>query len=200
MTLTETEKANLLPYDGIAVYYGPVLPPRDADRYFCSLMSGISWKPDEAVIFGRHIITKRKVAWYADRPFAYTYSNKTRVALPWTLDLLDLRRIAERVTGATFNSCLLNLYHSGDEGMGWHRDDETTLAPNSSIASISLGAERRFHLKHRKSKKLVSVVLEHGSLLEMKGETQEYWWHSLPRSAKVPQPRINLTFRTMLDP
>lgn len=199
MTLpfTETE-SNLLPYDGSAVYYGPVLSSPEAENYFDRLLDTAAWKNDEAVIFGRHIVTRRKVAWYGDEAYSYSYSNKTRVALPWTSELLDLKRTVEKKTSVEFNSCLLNLYHDGDDGMGWHGDDETTLAKNGSIASLSLGAERRFFFKHRKTKQQISLILEQGSLLEMKGETQRFWWHSLPKSKKVLEPRINLTFRTMV--
>ena len=187
---------NLLPHDGEVIYYGTVLQRQEADRYLEQLLATIQWKHDEAVIFGKHFITKRKVAWYGGG-FSYSYSNTTKESLPWTAELLELKIIAERITSATYNSCLLNLYHNGTEGMAWHSDDEKALAAESSIASISLGAVRRFSLRHRQSKETLSVLLEHGSLLEMKGTTQTHWMHSLPKTTKVTTPRINLTFRTM---
>ena len=114
---------NLLPRDGGVDYYGQVMGAEEAERYLERLLGEIEWRNDEAVIFGRHIVTKRKVAWYGDNLYTYTYANITRQALPWTADLLALKEIAERLTGARYNSCLLNLYHDGDEGMAWHSDD-----------------------------------------------------------------------------
>ena len=189
---------NLLPYDGIADYYGEVLSPAEAHLYYQKLMKNIEWKNDEAIMFGRHIVTKRKVAWYGNSNYSYTYSRMTRHALEWTNELLQLKHLTEKLTGATFNSCLLNLYHNGDEGMAWHSDDEKTLEQNGSIASLSFGAERKFCFRHKKTKETTSIILQSGSLLVMKGSTQDAWLHALPKSKKVTTPRINLTFRTML--
>ncbi len=188
---------NLLPYEGEVIYFGQVLPTIDANTLLEILLKDIQWKNDEAVIFGKHITTKRKAAWYGDEAYAYTYSNTTKYALPWTPELLQLKELAEKSTGITYNSCLLNLYHNGEEGMAWHSDDEKMLAKHKGIASFSFGAERRFLFKHKKTKQLVSLVLEHGSLLLMRGETQDHWWHRLPLAAKVTKPRVNLTFRTI---
>lgn len=189
---------NLLPFDGHADYYGQVLEPREAQHYLDRLLSDIEWRNDEAVIFGRHIITKRKVAWYGDDTYTYTYSNITRQSLPWTVELLKLKALAEQLTHARYNSCLLNLYHDGEEGMAWHSDDEKELEPDGAIASLSFGAERRFLFRHKDNKRKVEVSLATGSLLVMRGDTQTYWLHSLPKMKKVVSPRVNLTFRTML--
>ncbi|MGC1927444.1 MAG: alpha-ketoglutarate-dependent dioxygenase AlkB [Candidatus Nitrosopolaris sp.] len=105
--------------------------------------------------------------------------------------------MVEKLTETKFNSCLLNLYHNGSEGIAWHSDDEKSLEKNSTIASLSLGAERKFSFKHKQTKQTISLVLEHGSLLIMEDATQTYWLHSLPKSKKITGPRINLTFRTM---
>ena len=188
---------NLLPYDGTVNYYGKIFTGIDATHYFNRLLETIEWKNDEAIIFGKKIITKRKVAWYGNENFSYTYSNTTRLALSWTKELLELKQLAEKLTKATFNSCLLNLYHSGEEGVGWHSDDEKSLENNSPIASISFGAERVFSFKHKMTKETRGVTLEAGSLLIMKDETQLHWLHSIPKTKKVSKPRINLTFRTM---
>jgi alkylated DNA repair dioxygenase AlkB len=193
-----TPSTNLLPYDGEVLYYGPVMPPSKARHYESQLMNSIAWKNDEAYFFGKHIITKRKVAWYADQPYAYTYSNSTKQALPWTAELLELKNLTEAITQNTFNSCLLNLYHSGEEGMAWHSDDEKALGKNSAIASLSFGAERKFSFKHKESKESLSLHLAEGSLLLMKGTTQTHWLHRLPPSKKITRPRINLTFRSMI--
>ena len=188
----------LLPFDGEVDYFGKVMSFEKAQYYLQSLLTTIEWKNDEAVIFGRHIVTKRKVAWYGDHEFSYTYSNITKQALPWTNELLELKKLSEKLSNAAYNSCLLNLYHSGEEGMAWHSDDEKTLGYHSAIASLSFGAERKFSFKHKQTKDTVSVVLEHGSLLVMKGATQINWLHRLPPTKKVNQPRVNLTFRTIV--
>ncbi|MBP0612885.1 alpha-ketoglutarate-dependent dioxygenase AlkB [Chryseobacterium sp. cx-311] len=188
---------NLLPLDGTVNYYGRVLEPELADEFYNSLLHNIDWKNDEAVIFGKKIITKRKVAWYGDKDFEYTYSKSTKTALPWTDDLLELKKIAEQKTGETYNSCLLNLYHSGDEGMAYHSDGEKDLKKNGAIASLSFGAERKFSFKHKYTGQKVELLLEHGSLLVMKDQTQNFWLHRLPPTKKISTPRINLTFRTI---
>lgn len=189
---------NLLPEGGTVNYFGKIMNQQEADNYLQTLLSGIEWKNDEAVIFGRHIITKRKVAWYGDREFSYTYSNITKEAQVWTKELLELKRIAEGLSGEHYNSCLLNLYHNGEEGMAYHSDGEKDLKKNGAIASLSFGAERKFSFKHKKTKETVSLILEHGSLLVMKGETQSNWLHRLPPTKLVQKPRVNLTFRTIV--
>ena len=192
------ETANLLHKDGIAHYYGKILPYREANRYFDLLLQNIQWKNDEANILGKHIITKRKVAWYGNSDYSYTYSNTTKQALAWTRELPVLKRLVEEITGESFNSCLLNLYHNGNEGLGWHSDDEKSIGKYTPIASLSFGAERKFSFKHKQTKQTVSLVLGHGSLLVMKGATQTNWLHSLPKSNRITQARINLTFRMMV--
>ncbi len=191
-------RENLLPCDGEVNYYGPVFQGAESDAYLHMLLNNIMWKPDEAVIMGRHIFTKRKVAWYADKPFEYTYSKITRRALPWTEALLELKESVEFATGEHFNSCLLNLYHDGSEGMAWHSDAEKNLKENGAIGSLSFGAERKFSFKHKKDKKTVSLTLHHGSLVVMKGKTQANWLHRLPPTRTVDSPRVNLTFRTIV--
>jgi len=189
---------NLLPYGGTVNYYGILMPMAEANNYLEILLNTIEWKNDEAVIFGKHIITKRKVAWYGEQRFEYTYSNTTKQALPWTPELLELKTIIEKETGETFNSCLLNLYHDGSEGMAWHSDGEKDLRKNGAIASVSFGAQRRFAFKHKETKEVINVFLEHGSLLVMKDETQTHWLHRLPPTKLATKPRVNLTFRTIV--
>ncbi len=189
---------NLLPNDGIAEYHGPVLKRKDADAYYKILLQEIEWKNDEAVIFGKHIVTSRKVAWYGDEEFQYTYSGTTKMALPWTKELLELKNCVEEKSDIKYNSCLLNLYHNGEEGMAYHSDDEKTLGGITTIGSLSLGTERKFLFKHKQDKRLITLVLEHGSLLVMRGETQLNWMHRLPTTKKIIGPRINLTFRKII--
>ncbi len=193
-------RENLLPYDGTVNYFGTVMTQQEANHYFAVLLATIEWRNDEAVLFGKKIITKRKVAWYGDAGYDYTYSNITKRALNWTRELLALKKLVEQLTGATFNSCLLNLYHDGNESVSWHSDGEKTLAKNGAIASLSFGAARRFDFRHKSTAEKRSFLLEHGSLLVMKDATQSNWLHALPKSAKVMHPRINLTFRTMVVP
>lgn len=188
---------NLLPQDGTVNYYGKICNQEQADYFYEKLLNSIEWKNDEAIIFGKKIITKRKVAWYADDIFEYTYSKTTKKALPWTDDLLILKKMAEEKTGEHFNSCLLNLYHDGNEGMAYHSDGEKDLKKNGAIASLSFGAERKFSFKHKTTKEKVELVLASGSLLVMKDQTQTFWLHRLPPTKKIFSPRINLTFRTI---
>ena len=194
-----TEPISLLNKDGAVEYHGKIISSLDASHYLNSLLNTIEWKNDEVVIYGKKIITKRKVAWYAEKPFEYSYSNTTKTALPFTNALLELKEIIQHKTGETFNSCLLNLYHNGSEGMAWHSDDEKDLKTNAAIASLSFGAERKFSFKHKATKESVSLILEEGSLLVMKGDTQTYWQHRLPPTKKTDKERVNLTFRTILE-
>ena len=193
------EGRNLLPKDGEVNYYGQVLKTEEANYYYDCLLNTIEWKNDEAVLFGKRIITKRKVAWYGDKQFEYEYSNTTKQAILWTKELLALKKLAEENTGETFNSCLLNLYHNESEGMAWHSDAEKKLKRNGAIASLSFGAERKFVFKHKISREKISLVLNNGSLLVMKGTTQTNWLHRLPPTKFKKGPRINLTFRTIIE-
>jgi alkylated DNA repair dioxygenase AlkB len=193
------ESRNLLPNDGTVNYYGIMMVGQEADRYFNALLDTMEWKNDVAILFGKRIVTRREVAWYGDKPFAYTYSNTTKLALPWTSELLERKAMTEQRTGERFNSCLLNLYHNGVEGMSWHSDAEKDLKRNGAIGSLSFGAERKFSFKHKQSNEIVSVVLEHGSLLVMKDETQAHWLHCLPATKRITKPRVNLTFRTIVE-
>lgn len=186
---------NLLPYDGTVLYFGSIIALQQANAYFDKLLHSVAWQHDEAIIYGKRIVTKRKVAWYGDDSFSYTYSKTTKHALAWNSVLLELKEIVEQYTGESFNSCLLNLYHDGDEGMAWHSDGESDLKRNGAIASLSFGAERRFAFKHKVTNEKVELFLAHGSLLVMKDTTQTYWLHRLPPSKKIITARINLTFR-----
>ena len=193
----EQEDANLLPFDGVVNYFGKIIDSKNSKAYLDSLLQNIEWKNDEAIIFGKKIITKRKVAWYGDEGFSYTYSKITKHALAWTKELLELKKIAEVKTGVVYNSCLLNLYHNGDEAMAWHSDGEKELLKNGCIASFSFGAERKFMFKHKATGQTVSIMLENGSLLAMRDVTQSHWLHRLTKSTKVITARVNLTFRMM---
>lgn len=189
---------NHLPYQGEVNYYGAIFSEEKAATYFNKLLLEIPWKNDEVILFGKHIVTKRKTAWFANKPITYTYSNIKRTALVWNALIKEIKQKVEAVTNEEFNSCLLNLYPTGDEGMGWHNDSEKELVNNGSIASLSFGATRRFDLKHSKTKEKLSFHLNNGDLLVMKGEIQKHWLHSIPKTKKVKTPRINLTLRQMI--
>ena len=192
------ENSNRLSKDGTVLYYGKIMDYSKAEFYYNRLMETIEWKNDQAIIFGQLITTKRKVAWYGDTHFKYSYSKITKEALLWTPELQELKLLVEEKTNETYNSCLLNLYHDGNEGMAWHSDGEKDLKKNGAIASLSFGAERKFAFKHKTTKETVSLILEHGSLLVMKDETQTHWLHRLPPTKKISKPRINLTFRSIV--
>ena len=198
MNLFSNEKTNLLPKDGTLNYYGSIFSVVDSTNYYDALLNTIEWKNDEIILFGKKIVTKRKVAWYGDSGIEYTYSNTTKKALSWTKELREIKLLIEEQIGSTFNSCLLNLYHSGEEGMGWHSDDEKELEKNGTIASLSFGAERKFSFKHKKDQTTFSILLENGSLLVMKDEIQLFWQHKLAPTKMVKSARINLTFRSIV--
>ncbi|MGJ8745184.1 alpha-ketoglutarate-dependent dioxygenase AlkB family protein [Polaribacter sp.] len=199
MDLFSSERIiNILPFDGVTNYHGIILSKAQTSFYYQQLLNNILWKNDEAIIFGKKIITKRKVAWYGESEFSYTYSKVTKTATIFTKELLELKEIVEKESGETYNSCLLNLYHSGAEGMAYHSDGEKMLKKDGAIASLSLGATRKFSFKHKENNQRIDVVLENGSLLVMKKGTQTNWLHRLPPTKKVNSPRINLTFRSIM--
>lgn len=189
---------NLLPYDGRVNYFGAVLG-NQADNHLSETLKLIDWQSDIVRMFGKTIVTKRQYAWLGNEPYAYTYSGTCRRAAPMPATIAHIKSVVESVTNAQFNACLLNLYHDGSEGMGWHADNEPEILATSPIASVSYGAHRRFDFKHRVTGDKVSLILEHGSILLMSAETQQHWLHQLPKTTKVSEPRVNLTFRTMND-
>jgi len=191
------EPENLLSKDGIAIYHGIVFSEKEATLICKELLDTIPWKQDEVVMFGKKIMTKRKVAWYADAGITYTYAGIKKSGLVWTPALIGIKQKVEAITSANYNACLLNLYHEGEEGMGWHRDNEKEMVAESSIASLSFGAVRNFAFKHATTNERLDIELANGSLLDMKGSIQQHWYHSLPKTKKVKQMRINLTFRLM---
>ncbi|MBB3699887.1 alpha-ketoglutarate-dependent dioxygenase AlkB [Flammeovirga yaeyamensis] len=197
--MTYTPSDIQLPYDGIIEYYPHLFSKTVSDEYFEILANEIHWEHDKIMMFGKEIITKRKVGWYGLKPYEYTYSKNTKVALPYTEVLNDLSKVVQGISDTTFNSCLLNYYHNGEEGMSYHTDNEKELKPRGTIASLSFGATRKFSFKHKVSKERIDLQLENGTLLLMKGEIQEHWMHALPKTKKVNTPRINLTFRTIID-
>jgi alkylated DNA repair dioxygenase AlkB len=179
------------------VAYLPGALARDvADECFRQLRREVDWKQEEIVLFGVKRLVPRLVAWYGDAHAVYRYSGVEHRPLPWIAPLAELKGLAESLSGQPFNSVLLNLYRDGRDGMGWHADDEPELGPNPVIASLSLGATRRFRMRHRRHRdQALAIDLEHGSLLLMQGATQHHWLHALPKTARPAGERINLTFR-----
>jgi len=182
--------------DGEARLWPAAFGPEDASRLFEALRVGIRWRQEEIVIFGQRRRVPRLVAWHGDPGASYRYSGTDHHPEPWTPDLERLRARVRELGGAEFNAVLLNLYRDGRDGMGWHADDEPELGRDPVIASVSLGASRRFCLRHRRRKDLkLDLELPHGSVLVMAGPTQHHWVHALPKTRRPVGERINLTFR-----
>lgn len=186
---------NLLPKDGAATYHPEFLTPLNSDKLMVWLQESLQWEPDQLIMYGKIISTRRKVAWVGDPNCTYTYCGFQKIPQSWTPELLDLRRQVEELTQSKFNSCLLNFYHDGNDGMGWHSDNEKELDAYSPIVSLSLGAARKFSFRHKEDRSTNSLILENGSALIMHTPTQEYWQHALLKSKTILEPRINLTFR-----
>jgi alkylated DNA repair dioxygenase AlkB len=179
--------------------YPALLSQTDGDQWFATLKSSIQWQQDWIKIAGKTIPIPRLTAWYGDRNTTYTYSGITMVPHPWIDPLLHIKSTIETLAHTCFNSVLLNLYRDGNDSVAWHSDDEPELGRNPVIASLSLGGSRRFMLRHKHDKALTHTLeLTHGSGLLMQGSTQHYWLHQVPKTAKPVDPRINLTFRTIL--
>ena len=152
------DSQNILPYDG-EVYYGKCIWDKlKAENLFREMQQHLHWQHDELMMFGKKITTNRKVAWYGDKSFTYTYSRTTKSAIPWHPLLLPIREKTETVTNASFNACLCNFYHHGNEGMTWHSDDDKEFGLNPTIASLSFGAERTFSFRHKITKEVISII------------------------------------------
>lgn len=182
--------------DGEATLWPAAIEPGEATLLFDALRTGIRWQQEQIVIFGRCRPVPRRVAWHGDPGANYRYSGTDHRPEPWTPELERIRATVRALAGAEFNAVLLNLYRDGRDGMGWHADDEPELGVNPLIASVSLGASRRFCLRHRRRTDLrLALDLPHGSLLVMGGATQHHWVHALPKTRRPAGERINLTFR-----
>ncbi len=193
--LRPQDARNLLPYDGEVVLHPGALEAAEADRLFAELMEITPWRQETATVMGRRLPIPRLTAWHGER--GYVYSGIRMEPAPWNAPLLQLKGIAQELAGQEFNSVLLNLYRNGRDSVSWHADNEPGLGRDPVIASFTLGALRRFQLKHRRTKALVSLDLPHGSCLVMAGATQHHWLHQIPKTARPVGPRINLTFRRM---
>lgn len=182
----------LLDRDGILLYQEKYLTEKIED-----ITEGITWRNDPITMFGKTYPQPRLTAWHGDPGLAYTYSKIQMISPGWTPTLLNIKNKLEADLKIPFNSVLINYYRNGLDHMSYHSDDEKELGPNPTIASISLGATRKFHLKHRFDKNISPLIIElnSGSLLIMKGELQHFWQHKISKSAKIHEPRLNLTYR-----
>lgn len=167
---------------------------------FQTLLVTTPWQQHVLTLYGRPVAEPRLSAWYGDEEAVYSYSGLRLEPLTWNKTLLKMKRRLDDLAGVCFNSVLMNLYRDGQDSMGWHSDAEPELGRNPVIASVSLGAVRRFNFQHKKRPVRISLYLETGSTLLMKGTTQHYWRHSLPKTRKAVGPRINLTFRRIVSP
>jgi alkylated DNA repair dioxygenase AlkB len=197
MSLFDAPERELLPYDGSAMHFDWVLGDLDASAVFMDLLKNIPWESRTIKMFGKEHPQPRLVAWFGDPGRGYTYSGVSMNINPWTSQLETLKTICEQKAGRSFNSLLLNLYRNGEDKVSWHSDDEPELGSEPCIASLSLGAVRRFKFRHRDSKEIVDCSLTPGSLVVMSGLSQTKWEHEVPKELRVREPRINLTFRNV---
>ncbi|MDT0676729.1 alpha-ketoglutarate-dependent dioxygenase AlkB family protein [Autumnicola musiva] len=181
--------------DAEIFYFPNFFSEVDADLYLEQLLKDTPWKQDKIRIFGKEMLQPRLTALYADNGKDYKYSGLTMHPQPFSETLLKIKEAVEKVSDVRFTTCLLNLYRNGKDSMGWHADDEKELGDNPEIVSVSFGAERIFHLRHKSKTAKFKLKLENGSLLVMKGPTQHFWKHQLPKTKKEIGSRINLTFR-----
>ena len=202
ITKTTLDKnSSLIKADNLSVEYIENFFDFDQSRlYMKHLTNDIKWKREKIRMWGREIVTKKRIAWYADEGKSYKYSGSTFHPDQWNELLLEIKKYVEHYIKFQFNSVLLNEYPNGKVGMGWHSDDERELGIDPIIASLSFGANRDFIFKHKTDKSFenIKIHLKSGSLLLMLGSTQHHWKHSLPKRLKVREPRINLTFRRIL--
>ena len=191
-------KQNLLPIDGSAQYYPEFISEEVSLSLIDQLEKSLRWDADQLIMFGKLVTTRRKVAWVGEPECTYTYSGVKRNPQAWTPELLSMKTRLEKLAQSEFNSCLLNFYHDGADGMGWHSDDEKELDTKSPIASLSLGSTRKFAFRHKINKSTISIFLEDGSALIMNAPTQQFWQHALLKTKTIHTPRINLTFRKII--
>ena len=185
--------------DAEIIYYPQFFDKEQADIIFAELIEEIPWQQDEIRVYGKIHPQPRLTALFGNEGKSYSYSNITMQPHPWNLLLQKLKMEIENIAAVNFTTVLLNQYRDGKDSNGWHADNEKELGINPVIASLSFGAERTFQLKHNFEKdQKKSIILEHGSLLLMKGTTQHFWKHQIPKTAKPIGPRINATFRVII--
>lgn len=190
------QKEVIINDDGKVILYTNFFSLEESNQFFSDLESNIKWKQEKIEMFGKKMPLPRLTAWYGDEGKSYTYSGIEHHPEAWISTLTLIKTKVEEISEFTFNSVLINLYRHGNHSVSWHSDDEPELGENPIIASVSLGATRRFSLRHKMSKdNKIDLDLPHGSLLLMKDETQHFWQHQIAKTSKFVEPRINLTFR-----
>jgi alkylated DNA repair dioxygenase AlkB len=200
MTLFSNEKQQLRLPDADLEYIPDFLTKTVADMYYKLLLHDTNWRHDDITVFGKTYKQPRLTALFGESDQSYSYSNITMYPEPFTETLERLKQKVENQCSSTFNTVLLNLYRSGNDSNSWHADNEKELGINPTIASLSLGETRPFHFKHRKDKEhRYKINLKHGSLLIMKGAMQHHWLHQIAKTKRRVNPRINLTFRYLID-
>lgn len=189
---------DILSCNGDAVLYNNFFSAAESETYFSSLMNEVNWKQEPIKIFGKEVMQPRLTAWHGDGDKPYSYSGITMHPAAWTESLRAIKQKIEPVAGVIFTSALLNLYRDGNDSMGWHRDNEKELGDVPVIGSVSFGATRTFQFRNYKTKKdLKSVDLTNGSLLLMRGKTNHFWEHRVPKTNRPVKERINITFRVI---
>jgi len=192
------EARNLIPHNGKAVLYPHFFHPEEAQTFLEQLIDAVPWKQEPIRIFGKEIMQPRLTCWYSDPGISYSYSGIRMDTRSWIQPLLAIKERIEPVAGVKFTGALLNFYRNGSDSMGWHRDNERELGRNPTIGSVSFGANREFQMRdHATKSELISIQLEHGSLLVMSGESQHFWQHRVPKANKLQIPRLNITFRVI---
>ncbi|MFA3791711.1 alpha-ketoglutarate-dependent dioxygenase AlkB [Aliiglaciecola sp. SL4] len=184
--------------DAVVHYQADFLDSDTASELYQNLQAKLAWQQDSIQVYGRKVAIPRLQAWYGDQQASYQYSGLTMVPNPWINELRQLKDLLEQICKAEFNSVLANWYRNGQDSMGWHADNETELGYQPIIASVTLGQTRDFDFKHMQTGQKVRLALQHGSLLMMAGNTQQFWQHSLPKRSQSLGGRINLTFRNII--
>ena len=195
-SLFEQGQMNLLPFDGEVLFYPTLFSKKESDNYLQTLRQDIVWKQEPIKILGKEIMQPRLTAWYGEADKPYTYSGITMQPYAWTNSLLSIKQKIESIAGTRFTSALLNLYRTGSDSMGWHRDNEKELGTNPIIGSVSFGATRNFQFrKYADKSNKINVELSHGSFLLMRDSTNHHWEHRVPKTSEPVNERINITFR-----
>jgi len=195
--ISEDEKELFQVENGQYIFIPNFFSIEEGNYLFSRLDSTVSWKQEKMNMYGKEVLFPRLTAWYGDSDRPYSFSGITLTPLPWTEELLQIKRKIETKTSAIFNSVLLNKYRDGSDSISWHTDAEKELGQNPIIASVTFGGTRNFQLRHSNTGEKITLELSHGSLLIMQGELQHFWQHQIPKTKKKVDPRINLTFRVI---
>jgi alkylated DNA repair dioxygenase AlkB len=195
--ISEDEKELFQVENGQYIFIPNFFSIEEGNYLFSRLDSTVSWKQEKMNMYGKEVLFPRLTAWYGDSDRPYSFSGITLTPLPWTDELLQIKRKIETKTSAIFNSVLLNKYRDGSDSISWHTDAEKELGQNPIIASVTFGGTRNFQLRHSNTGEKITLELSHGSLLIMQGELQHFWQHQIPKTKKKVDPRINLTFRVI---